>query len=181
MSTELPPKAVELAPLLSRSVDSELPERELRALLSDLAREARALGLRVEQLLVLLKAAEEMDRLRGRIEAWVKRADAAGGTRNRGEVRVYRDHRNPQVGCAEGRTRIKAHPSKQKNKGAGNHKNKIVSWKNPHFAVRPILTETRTEDDSQRHCGKSSHGVNHSRTSEVDVSVTKIQGRANLR
>ena len=53
MSTELQV----LAPLLSRSVDSKLPERELRVLLSDLTREARALGLRIEQLLVLIKAA----------------------------------------------------------------------------------------------------------------------------
>ena len=53
MSTELQV----LAPLLSRSVDSKLPERELRVLLSDLTREARALGLRIEQLLVLIKDA----------------------------------------------------------------------------------------------------------------------------
>jgi hypothetical protein len=64
MSPELPPKAVVLAPLLSRTVDSQLPERELRALLSDLAREARALGIRIEQLLVLLKAASARRALR---------------------------------------------------------------------------------------------------------------------
>jgi hypothetical protein len=45
-----------LAQLLSR-VDSALSERELRTLLADLAREARAIGLRIEQLLVLLKKA----------------------------------------------------------------------------------------------------------------------------
>jgi hypothetical protein len=57
MSTELAGKIGALAPLLSRSVDSELPERELRGLLADLTREARALGLHVEQLLIMLKAA----------------------------------------------------------------------------------------------------------------------------
>jgi hypothetical protein len=44
-----------ITPLLSRSVDNALPESELRALLTDLTREARARGLRVEQLLILIK------------------------------------------------------------------------------------------------------------------------------
>ena len=57
MSTELAGKIGALAPLLSRSVDSELPDRELRALLADLTREARGLGLHVEQVLIMLKAA----------------------------------------------------------------------------------------------------------------------------
>ena len=57
MSNTLASTDAVLAPLLSRSVDSALPERELRARLADLTREARSLGLRIEQLLVLLKAA----------------------------------------------------------------------------------------------------------------------------
>jgi hypothetical protein len=46
----------EMALLLSR-VDGALSERDLVTLFTDLAREARKTGLRVEQLLVLLKDA----------------------------------------------------------------------------------------------------------------------------
>jgi hypothetical protein len=64
MSNNVEPEDIVLAPLLSRSVDSALPERELRARLVDLTREARTHGLRIEQLLVLLKAASGRGTLR---------------------------------------------------------------------------------------------------------------------
>ena len=48
---------------------------------------------------------------------------------------------------------------------------RLCAGKGSRLAIWAVLTQTRTEDNGERHGAKSSHGVDHGRPGEIDVTV----------
>jgi hypothetical protein len=72
--------------------------------------------------------------------------DALAGARR--QVRVDRDHRDAEIGRAEGRARVEAHPAEQQDEGARDDEDDVVRREGARLPVRAILPDARSEDGS---------------------------------
>src|SRR5262249_55639735 len=97
------------------------------------------------------------------------------------QVGVNRDACDSQVGRPERRARVESHPAEEQNERPRDYVNKIVRGKNTNLAVPLKLSDSWSKNDGEGHRTESTYRVNHTRSSEIDISMSQIHGRPELR
>ena len=94
----------------------------------------------------------------------------------RGEQRVDRDEADAQVGRAERRARVEAHPAEHEHQRADHDVAEVVAGDRVRRAVLVELPDAGPEDHRQRERRPAAGGVHDAGAGEVDRAVAEVQG-----
>ena len=103
---------------------------------------------------------------------------APGG---RGEQRVDGDDADPQVGRAERRPGVEAHPTEGQDQRADDDVAEVVPGERPDRPVLSVLADARSEQHRQRECGPATGRMHDPGPGEVDRAVAEVERLAEVR